>query len=91
MVISPSLSERTLELQPRLQCPHASCVTLVVAHRKTLATLGTTTGEYGTAALGGHTGAEAVGLGALALIGLVGTLHGYYPPGAFRLLTDSQI
>ena len=39
--------------------------------------LGTTTSEHGTAALGGHTSTEAVGGGALALVGLVGTLHSY--------------
>ena len=56
---------------------------LFVADGEALATLGATTGENGTAALGGHTGAEAVGLGALALVRLVGTLHGYNPPAAF--------
>jgi len=40
-----------------------------------LATLGTATGEDGAAALGGHTSTETVALGALALIGLVRTLH----------------
>lgn len=49
---------------------------LFVAHRETLAALGAATGENGTAALGRHTGTEAVGLGALALVRLVGTLHG---------------
>lgn len=49
---------------------------LFVTHRETLAALGAATGENGTAALGRHTGTEAVGLGALALVRLVGTLHG---------------
>ena len=40
-----------------------------------LAALGTTTREHGTPSLSGHTGAETVGLGALALVGLVCTLH----------------
>ena len=40
-----------------------------------LAALGTTTGQNGAAALGGHAGTEAVGLGALALVRLVRTLH----------------
>ena len=40
-----------------------------------LATLGTTTCEYGTAALGRHTGTETMALCALALIRLVGALH----------------
>ena len=40
-----------------------------------LATLCATTREDGAAALGGHAGTEAVGLGALALVGLVRTLH----------------
>lgn len=42
-----------------------------------LAALGAATGENLTAALGGHTGAETVGLGALALVGLIRTLHSY--------------
>lgn len=44
-----------------------------------LATLGTTTGEDLTAALGSHTGAEAVALCALALVRLIRTLHGNPP------------
>ena len=44
---------------------------------ETLAALCTTTGENGTAALGGHAGTEAVGGGALALVGLIRTLHSY--------------
>jgi hypothetical protein len=40
-----------------------------------LATLGATTGENETATLGSHAGTEAVALGALPLVGLVGTLH----------------
>ena len=40
-----------------------------------LAALGTTTGQNGTAALGSHAGTEAMGLGALALVGLIRTLH----------------
>ena len=42
---------------------------------KALATLGTTTCEYSTAALGRHTGTETMALCALALIRLVGALH----------------
>lgn len=42
---------------------------------KALTTLGTTTCEYGTAALGRHTGTETMALCALALIRLVGALH----------------
>ena len=44
---------------------------------ETLATLGTTTGQDGAAALGGHAGTEPVGGGALALVRLVGALHSY--------------
>ena len=44
-------------------------------HAKTLAALGTTSSEDGTATLGRHTCTEAVGLGALALIRLIGALH----------------
>ena len=40
-----------------------------------LAALGATTCEDGAAALGGHTGTETMGLSALALVGLVRTLH----------------
>ena len=40
-----------------------------------LAALGATTRDDVTAALGGHAGAEAVGLSALALVRLVRTLH----------------
>lgn len=40
-----------------------------------LAALGTTTGKDGTTTLGRHTGAEAMGLGALALVRLIRTLH----------------
>ena len=40
-----------------------------------LAALSATTGEDGTATLGRHAGTEAVALGALALVRLVGTLH----------------
>ena len=39
--------------------------------------LGTTTSEHSTTALGCHTSTEAVGGGALALVGLIGTLHSY--------------
>ena len=45
--------------------------------REALATLCATTGENGTAALGGHASTEAVRGGALALVGLVRTLHSY--------------
>lgn len=45
-----------------------------------LTTLGAATSEDGAAALGGHTGTEAVALGTLPLIGLVGTLHDTNPP-----------
>ena len=54
-------------------------------HAETLATLGTTTGQNSTAALGGHAGAEAVGLGALALVRLIRTLHVSFPPVAFQV------
>ena len=72
--------------------PHARVFTSLVMvlmracrlHGETLATLSATAGENGTATLGGHTGAEAVGLGALALVRLVRTLHDYYPPVAFK-------
>ena len=50
-----------------------------------LAALGTTTGQNGAAALGGHTGTEAVGLCALALVRLVRTLHN------FNLLGDINV
>ena len=40
-----------------------------------LAALGATTREDGAAGLGCHAGTEAVGLGALPLVGLIGTLH----------------
>ena len=42
-----------------------------------LAAIGTTTGQYEATSLGGHAGTEAVGGGALALGGLVRTLHSY--------------
>ena len=42
-----------------------------------LAALEATPGEHLAAALGGHTGAETVGLGALALVRLIRTLHSY--------------
>ena len=71
-----TLMEDALEIQSRLNRPHARRIVLVIANGKTLAALGATTGEHGTAALGGHTGAEAVGLGALTLVRLVRTLHG---------------
>ena len=44
---------------------------------ETLAALGAATSEHLTAALGGHTSTEAVGLGALALVRLIRTLHSY--------------
>ncbi len=40
-----------------------------------LAALGATARENRAAALGGHTSAEAVGLGALPLVGLIRALH----------------
>ncbi len=42
-----------------------------------LAALGTTTGENLASSLGGHTSTETVGLCALALVGLIRTLHSY--------------
>jgi hypothetical protein len=50
-------------------------VSMRVLDGKLLATLGATTRENGAAALGGHTSAEAVGLGTLKLVRLIGTLH----------------
>ncbi len=41
-----------------------------------LAALGATTGQNGATTLGGHARAEAVGLGTLALVRLIRTLHG---------------
>lgn len=49
------------------------CVSLLDS--ETLAALGAATGEHGTTTLGGHTGAEAMGLGTLTLIRLIRTLH----------------
>ena len=43
-------------------------------------TLGTTTGQNLAAVAGGHSLAEAVLLGALALLGLIGTEHCMTPP-----------
>ena len=40
-----------------------------------LAALGAAAGKDGAATLGGHTSAEAMGLGALELVRLVRTLH----------------
>lgn len=48
-------------------------------HAETLATLGTTTSENGTTALGGHTGTEAMRLSTLALVRLIGALHDANP------------
>ena len=62
--------EYLFELRPGLDGLH-----LPVRDGQPLATLGATTGEDGTAALGGHTGTEAVALGPLALVRLVSTLH----------------
>lgn len=89
MVVTPSLGEHPLEVPAGLDGLHASRL-LLVAHRQTLAPLGAATGEHGAAALGGHTGTEAVGLGALALIRLIRTLHGVHPPGAFGLLRQNR-
>ena len=40
-----------------------------------LTALGATSSQHSTTTLGGHTSAEPVALGALALVRLVGTLH----------------
>ena len=44
-------------------------------HGKALAPLGTTTGQHGTTAPGGHTSTETMALRALARIRLIGAFH----------------
>jgi len=73
MVEPLPLSKHPLKVLMGLDGLHES---LVVAHRETLAALSATTGENGATGLGGHTGAEAGGLWALAPVRLVSTLHG---------------
>ena len=71
-VISPlATGEDLLKIPLGFDGPHEK----LVGNREPLAALGTTTGEDGAAALGGHTRAEAVALGTLALVRLVRTLH----------------
>ena len=53
------------------------CVSLLDS--ETLAALGTTTGEHGTTTLSGHTGTEAMALGALAFVRLIGAFHCFFP------------
>ena len=50
---------------------------ICLLHAEALASFGATGSQNSTAALGGHTGAEAVAHGTLVLIGLIGTLHIY--------------
>ena len=71
-----------LILFPREKTSSKSCFDLMVfmlcyLDGELVTALGTTTSEHGTAALGCHTSTEAVGGGALALVGLIGTLHSY--------------
>ena len=47
----------------------------LVSDADPLTAFGTTSGEHGTAALGGHTRTEAVALGALPLVGLISAFH----------------
>ena len=72
VVESPPPREDPLEVTSGLDGPHQAAL-----HGQALAALRTTTGQDGAAALGGHAGTEAVGGGALALVGLIGTLHVY--------------
>lgn len=74
--------ELVIEPPPAREDPLKISLGLDGLHRplldgEALATLGTTTGQDGTAALGGHAGAEPVSGGALALVRLVRTLHSY--------------
>lgn len=71
MVGPRTVGEDPLKIPFGLDGPHEG----LVGDREPLAALGTTTGEHGTAALGGHTRAEAVALGTLALVRLIRTLH----------------
>ena len=57
---------------------------------QTLATLGTTAGEDLTAVGSSHSLAETVHLGALALLGLIGTEHCMTPPLKILLILDSK-
>ena len=57
---------------------------------ETLAALGAATGENGAAALGGHAGAEAVGLGTLPRVGLVRTLHIETSRGGYMILKGKK-
>ena len=50
-----------------------------VLHAQALASLSTTGRQDGTAALGGHTGAEPVALRTLASVRLIGALHNQIP------------
>ena len=68
-----AVSEDLSELPPGLDGLHR------ILDGELLATLGTTTGQDLAAALGGHAGAEAVGLDALELVGLIRTLHDSNP------------
>lgn len=72
VVESPPPREDPLEVTSGLDGPHQAAL-----HGQALAALRATTGQDGAAALGGHAGTEAVGGGALALVGLIGTLHVY--------------
>lgn len=60
-------------------------VSMACLDGKPLAALGATARENGAAALGCHASTEAVGLCALALVGLVRTLHNV------NLLRDSNV
>ena len=82
MVIAPSPCIDTLEIRPGFNGLHAQARCKLDG--EALAALGTTASEHSAAALGGHTGAETVGLGTLALIRLVRTLHDFYPPACLN-------
>lgn len=71
-VKAPPPREDPLEVASGLDGPHGAAL-----HGEALATLRAATSENGAAALGGHTGTEAVRGGALALVGLIRTLHVY--------------
>ena len=67
------LREEIRNIGTRLNCRFQSDTSPL--HGETLATLSTTSGQHSTTTLGGHTSAEPVALGALALIRLISALH----------------
>lgn len=72
VIKTPPPREDPLEVTSGLDGPHGATL-----HGQALAALRATAGKDGAAALGSHTGTEAVRGGALALVGLIRTLHVY--------------